>query len=164
MAARSRARNQVEQRERQAKVARLRFVQRWSIEEIAKALGIDEKTVDRDLRAVERGARAWVDRHVLLDINQVVMEATLAYNDRQQRRYQELANIRSGPVTLPSGRDIYVSPAQAAQAKAGLLRDIQEDEREYRKMLLQLGLVDMGDAEEELDLSIDGVDADGDQE
>lgn len=162
----ARARSDAEKRERQNKVARLRYVQRWSIEQIAEALHVDEKTVDRDLRALEKGAGKWLDGQ-RRELAQVIMEATLAHNDRQQRRYAELANIRSGPVTLPApatggaARVIYVSPVDAARVRATILKDIAEDEAAYRDLLFRHGLVDVASEDDELDLSIDGVDDDG---
>ncbi|HLN63083.1 MAG TPA: hypothetical protein VK464_16215 [Symbiobacteriaceae bacterium] len=162
----ARARSKAEKMERQSKVARLRYVQRWSVEQIAEALKVDEKTIDRDLRAIERGSRQFMERELARDLSQVVMEATFAYNDRQQRRYAELAKITSGTVILPapkeggSGRVIYVSPVDAARARAQILNDIKADEAAYRQMLQDFGLIDMGDADEEIDTSIDGVDDD----
>jgi transposase len=109
--------------DRRTQVARLRFVRRWPIEQIAKALNVSDATVERDLKAImEYGA------HVGTDImkestEKIVWEITSNFHERQMERWQQ-----------------YTTQTNAG-LKRRLLNDVRDDEEQYYKLMQSLGAV-----------------------
>lgn len=133
--------------ERCRKVMRLRLVQKWSIDQIARALGVGEKTVRRDLERIRAKMIEHAERNMRKSVEETYAAAEAAHEDRMQRLYQELASVKAGPavVTDPKSGEArvvaYVTEAEAAKARAAILKAIREEERSWQEFCQSIGVM-----------------------
>jgi DNA-binding transcriptional MocR family regulator len=110
--------------ERRKKVMRLRFVKRWPIEQIATALQVSESTIVRDIKAIIEHNNIEARNELKEPVERTLWEARINYYERQMLRWQEYANT-DNPIV-----------------RNRILRDIQNDEEQYLKLLQSLGVVE----------------------
>lgn len=117
--------NDPEVHNRRLKIARLRWVRRFTISQIVESLDVPLRTVQRDMAAV-RKANAAARKAVGFkkDTATVQAELELAHADRQRERWQEYHSTKD------------------AGLKRRLLNDIAADEEAHLKALQSLGVVD----------------------
>lgn len=108
---------------RRKKVLRMRYVRYWPIEQIAGALKVGVRTVERDLQAIEE-----YGQHIGADVMKESAEKTVwrileNYRERQMLRWQE------------------ITTAESQRIKAGLINDVASDEERHFKLLQSIGVV-----------------------
>jgi len=113
--------------DRRVKVARLRWVQKWTITQIAQALDTPERTIYRDLAKIrEINAKAREKRGTLKqDTNTVLAQLEMTHAERQRERWQEYHNNKNNPAL-----------------RRRLLNDIAEEEERFVKLLQSMGVVE----------------------
>jgi len=132
----ARAIDDAERMLRLAKVARLRFVQHWTVEEIAQTLEVSPRTIERDLQAIRRKQRARAKRELAHVVDDIASDLQLSYDEKMKRLWQEFIRLTADkngkPVTLG---------LQKRYQFLSLIRQITETENSYVDQLRKLGIV-----------------------
>ena len=109
--------------ERRQMVARLKFVKRWTNEQICTVLKISNKTLTRDLGLIKAYGEDKGKDIMEEPLERILWELKENYNERQQLRWQEFSN------------------AKKPNEKVRILNDIQAEEQQFNKMLQSMGVI-----------------------
>lgn len=118
--------------ERRKKVMRLRFVKRWPLEQIAKALGVSITTVRRDERVICQYGKVQGQDVMKKALEELVWELEMNFQERMMERHIEYSNANA-------------SKNQALRRK--ILNDMAEDTERHLKMLQSIGAAPLRPAE-----------------
>lgn len=128
-----------ELKERRAKVAKLRFVQRWRIIEIAGALKVNERTIKRDLAEIRRKLRREANRNLEHEARDIIEDIKLCFDERVKWLWQQFNELEK------SKHD-----SKTIRLKQDILKQIQTEETNLVENLRKLGLTDIQGEEDDL--------------
>lgn len=112
--------------ERRVKVMRLRWVQHFSVSQIAQILGEGERTIYRDLAAIRKVNDSKRKKGgIKINTNAVLAQLQAAHAERQRERWQEYHNNKKDNAL-----------------RRRLLDDIHRDEETHIKLLQSMGIID----------------------
>ncbi len=95
----------------------------WPKEQIASVLGVSERTIERDIQAVEEYGRQYGAEVLREPLEKTIWKIDENYRERQMLRWQEYANAKDPAV------------------KNRILRDIQAEDQQYYETMQSLGVV-----------------------
>ncbi|OPY64094.1 MAG: Sigma-70, region 4 [Pelotomaculum sp. PtaU1.Bin065] len=127
--------------ERRMKVMRLRYVKKWPVEEIARALGVSPKTISRDEQFIQEYGKACGGDLMAKAIEQLIWEFDLNYRERQMERYIELGNCQSKQRPDPKDPSKTVTVPGNPALRRRILNDIAEEDERYIKVMQSIGAV-----------------------
>lgn len=121
-------------KQRQVKVAKLRFVQRWRIDEIAKAVDVNERTIKRDLSAIRKGLRKQAKDNLENEIRDIIEEIRLSFSERVKWLWQQFIELEE------QDRKKGKIKSASIRTKQDILKQIQLEESIFIDNLRKLGI------------------------
>jgi hypothetical protein len=136
-----RARSAEERNLRLKQVAKLRFIQCWQEAEIAEALSVDKRTIERDVRILKQRMRKTAQKNLDFEIRDIVEQLKLAHEEKIKHLWNEFVRLEETVTKAQDDKQKLALQESTRPARIGILRQITITDDSFVEQLRKLGLV-----------------------